>query len=172
MRWTPHERMPRLPLSKSAQRHSLFRVRILSAGEQGQTMRLRERIAKLLFGDLLQKEIAKATSQIVSHVEGSPNEDSVWAAKTLFDNLRKEEFQKSSKQVVSQIYGLSSSQGILPDIDFEIFNQIYEQTSWVRAVVSVISKAVTARGWTLVPSKPDRKSTRLNSSHQIISYAV
>src|SRR5258708_39159444 len=108
MRWTPHERMPRLPLSKSAQRHSLFRVRILSAGEQGQTMRLRERIAKLLFGALLQKEIAKAPTQLVSHVEGSPNEDTVWAAKTLFDNLRREECHKASKQEVSQSYGPTS----------------------------------------------------------------
>ncbi|HAM34570.1 MAG TPA: phage portal protein [Elusimicrobia bacterium] len=75
--------------------------------------------------------------------------------KTLFGSVIREEIEKSSKQVVSHAAGISFDEGILPDIDFEIFNQMYEQTSWVRAVVSVICKAVTARGYSLVPAKPD-----------------
>ncbi|MBI4063481.1 MAG: phage portal protein [Elusimicrobia bacterium] len=75
--------------------------------------------------------------------------------KALFGGLIQEEIQKSSKQVVTHVPGLSLTEGILPEIDFEIFNQMYEQTSWVRAVVGVICKAVTARGYALVPSKPN-----------------
>lgn len=75
--------------------------------------------------------------------------------KMLFPDVITEEVQKSSKQVVSQITGLPDTEGVLPDIDFEIFNQMYEQTSWVRAVVGVICKAVTARGYTLSPAKPN-----------------
>jgi HK97 family phage portal protein len=67
----------------------------------------------------------------------------------------KDEIEKSSRQVVSHVLGLSASEGILPEVDLEIYNQMYEQTSWVRAVVGVICKAVTARGYTLVPSKPN-----------------
>jgi len=76
-------------------------------------------------------------------------------AKALFGDVIKEEIQKSSRQLVSQITGFGSTEGVLPDIDFEIFNQMYEQTSWVRAVVGVICKAVTARGYTLVPLRTD-----------------
>ncbi len=75
--------------------------------------------------------------------------------KMLFPDILSEEVRKSSKQVVSQITGLPDTEGVLPDIDFEIFNQMYEQTSWVRAVVGVICKAVTARGYTLSPAKPN-----------------
>ncbi len=69
--------------------------------------------------------------------------------KALFGTLIKNEIEKSSKQMVSYISGKASP--AVPEIDFEVFNQMYEQTSWVRAVVSVICKAVTARGYTLVP---------------------
>jgi HK97 family phage portal protein len=65
------------------------------------------------------------------------------------------EIEKASRQVVSQISTVSALEGVLPDIDFEIFNQMYEQTSWVRAVVGVICKAVTARGYTIVPTQPN-----------------
>ncbi len=75
--------------------------------------------------------------------------------KALFGDVIQEEVSKSSKQIISYVTGLSPSDGILPEIDFEIFNQMYEQTSWVRAVVGVISKAVTARGYALVPIKPN-----------------
>lgn len=75
--------------------------------------------------------------------------------KALFGNVIQEEIGKSSRQIVSHITGLGSTEGVLPDINFEIFNQMYEQTSWVRAVVGVICKAVTARGFTLVPLKTD-----------------
>ncbi len=75
--------------------------------------------------------------------------------KFFFPDVIKEEIQKSSRQVVSHVLGLSSSEGILPEIDLEIYNQMYEQTSWVRAVVGVICKAVTARGYSLVPTKPN-----------------
>ncbi len=75
--------------------------------------------------------------------------------KALFGDVIRDEVEKSSKQVVSHVPGLSLAEGVLPDIDFEIFNQMYEQTSWVRAVVGVICKAVTARGYGLVPAKPD-----------------
>lgn len=118
-------------------------------------MTIKERIAKALFGDVLEEEAAKAASRIVTHVEGIGPQDNMTMAKALFDKVRKEELQKSSKQIVGSIYGLSPTMGLLPDIDFEIFNQIYEQTSWVRAVVGVICKSVTARGWTLVPCKPN-----------------
>ncbi|MCG3204892.1 MAG: hypothetical protein KCHDKBKB_01609 [Elusimicrobia bacterium] len=76
-------------------------------------------------------------------------------AKAFFGDVIQKEIQKSSKQIVSHVLGLTPSDGIYPDVDFEIFNQTYEQTSWVRAVVGVICKAVTARGYTLVPTKPD-----------------
>jgi len=75
--------------------------------------------------------------------------------KALFGGVIREEIEKSSKQVITQFAGISIAEGILPDIDFDIFNQMFEQTSWVRAVVGVICKAVTARGYGLVPSKPD-----------------
>ena len=76
-------------------------------------------------------------------------------AKMLFPDVIADEVEKSSKQVISQIAGLPDTEGVLPDIDFEIFNQMYEQTSWIRAVVGVICKAVTARGYTLTPIKPN-----------------
>ncbi len=84
-------------------------------------------------------------------------------AKMLFPDVIAEEIHKSSKQVVSQITGLPDTEGVIPDIDFEIFNQMYEQTSWVRAVVGVICKAVTARGFTLAPTRPgaDPKNAEL-----------
>lgn len=72
--------------------------------------------------------------------------------KALFGDIVRAEIEKSSKQIVSYVQG-QASDGILPEIDFEIFNQMYEQTSWVRAVVGVICKAVTARGYSLVPAK-------------------
>ncbi|HOX23251.1 MAG TPA: hypothetical protein PLL10_07285, partial [Elusimicrobiales bacterium] len=72
----------------------------------------------------------------------------------LFGSVIRDEVQKSSKQIISYVTGLPTSiEGILPDIDFEIFNQMYEQTSFVRAVVGVICKAVTARGYSLSPAK-------------------
>jgi len=83
--------------------------------------------------------------------------------KALFGDVIQEEIRKSSKQVISYVMGMSGSEGILPDIDFEIFNQMYEQTSWVRAVVNVICKAVTAKGYTVAPAKPgpDPKNAEL-----------
>ena len=76
-------------------------------------------------------------------------------AKIFFPDVIKNEIQKSSKQVISHVLGLTANEGVLPEVDFEIFNQMYEQTSWVRAVVGVICKAVTARGYSLVPAKPN-----------------
>lgn len=83
--------------------------------------------------------------------------------KALFGDVIQEELRKSSKQMISYAGGLSPTDGILPEVDFEIFNQMYEQTSWVRAVVSVICKAVTARGYSITPSKPnaDAKSAEI-----------
>ncbi|MBI2069441.1 MAG: phage portal protein [Elusimicrobia bacterium] len=78
--------------------------------------------------------------------------------KALLGSVIQEEIKKSSKQIVSHVPGISLSEGVLPDIDFEIFNQMYEQTSWVRAVVSVICKAVTARGYAILPAKPNADS--------------
>ena len=74
--------------------------------------------------------------------------------KMLFSSAIREEVEKSSKQIISYVTGISPEEGLLPDIDFEIFNRMYEQTSWVRAVVGVICKAVTARGYTLTPARP------------------
>ena len=71
--------------------------------------------------------------------------------KALFGDVIKDEIEKSSKQIISYTSGYTMAQGIVPDIDFEIFNQMYEQTSWVRAVVEVICKAVTSRGYVLAP---------------------
>jgi hypothetical protein len=84
-------------------------------------------------------------------------------AKFLFPDVIEEEIQKSSKQVVSHVLGLSSSEGILPEVNLEIYNQMYEQTSWVRAVVGVICKAVTARGYSLIPTRPnpDQKNAEM-----------
>jgi HK97 family phage portal protein len=86
-------------------------------------------------------------------------------AKMFFPDVIKNEIQKSSKQVISHVLGLTANEGVLPDVDFEIFNQMYEQTSWVRAVVGVICKAVTARGYSLVPAKPnpDQRNAELLS---------
>jgi len=78
--------------------------------------------------------------------------------KALFGDVIREEVKKSSRQLISYATGISDAEGILPDVDFEIFNQMYEQTSWVRAVVSVICKAVTARGYSLTPSRPGADS--------------
>lgn len=74
-------------------------------------------------------------------------------AKAIFGDVIDNEIKKSSRQIVSHVLGLTPNDGIYPEVDFDIFNQTYEQTSWVRAVVGVICKAVTARGYTLVPSK-------------------
>lgn len=86
-------------------------------------------------------------------------------AKAFFGDVIASEVEKSSRQVISYATGISEAEGILPDIDFEIFNQMYEQTSWIRAVVGVICKAVTARGYSLVPTKPnaDPKSAEILS---------
>lgn len=73
--------------------------------------------------------------------------------KAVFGKAIQSEIEKSSRQVISQLAGVTVFEGVLPDIDFEIFNQMYEQTSWVRAVVGVICKAVTARGYSIVPVK-------------------
>ena len=75
--------------------------------------------------------------------------------KMFFPGVIAEEVRKSSKQVIDQLVGSVDTDGVFPDVDFEVFNQMYEQTSWVRAVVGVICKAVTARGYTLTPAKPD-----------------
>lgn len=95
----------------------------------------------------------RSSNEILTYVDGLTPLDSHRMAEQLFSEIRND-FKKSSKQIVSQVYGPNSNDGILPDIDFEIFNQMYEQTSWVRAVVGVICKAVTARGYTLIPAKP------------------
>ena len=74
--------------------------------------------------------------------------------KSLFGNLIQEEVQKSSKQVISYFGSPSAtSEGVTPDIDFDVYESMYVQTSWVRAVVGVICKAVTARGYSIVPIK-------------------
>lgn len=71
--------------------------------------------------------------------------------KALFGDFIRTEIEKSSKQIVTYISG--KEEQIIPEIDFDVFEQMYEQTSWLRAVVSVICKAVTARGYTLIPTK-------------------
>lgn len=83
--------------------------------------------------------------------------------KALFGEFIKDEIEKSSKQVVTYIGG--KEEPVMPEIDFDVFEQMYEQTSWVRAVVSVICKAVTARGYSLVPIKPgaDTKNAEILS---------
>jgi HK97 family phage portal protein len=75
-------------------------------------------------------------------------------AKALFADVITREVEKSSRQLISYLPGNDSS-GVLPDIDFEIFNEMFEQTSWIRAVVGVICKAVTARGYSVVPTQPN-----------------
>jgi HK97 family phage portal protein len=117
-------------------------------------MGIRSRIVKALFADVLHDEISQAAGRVFSHVEGLRPDESVLLAKAAFSK-RGSEVEKSSRQVVGQMIGINSDEGILPDIDFEIFNQVYEQTSWVRAVVGVICKAVTARGWMLAPTSTE-----------------
>jgi HK97 family phage portal protein len=75
-------------------------------------------------------------------------------AKALFGDVITQEIEKSSRQLISYLPGNDSS-GVLPDIDFEIFNEMFEQTSWIRAVVGVICKAVTARGYSVIPTQPN-----------------
>jgi HK97 family phage portal protein len=75
--------------------------------------------------------------------------------KALFGGVIRAEIEKSSRQIVSHVTGISLDEGVLPEVDFEVYNQMYEQTSWVRAVVGVICKAVTARGYSLVPCRPN-----------------
>ena len=75
--------------------------------------------------------------------------------KAVLGGVIEREIQKSSRQIVTEIGGSIPGEGYLPPIDFEIFQQTYEQTSWVRAAVGVICKAVTARGYGLVPSRPN-----------------
>ncbi len=89
--------------------------------------------------------------------------------KALFGGVIREEVEKSSKQVVSHVPGLSLTEGVLPEIDFEVFNQMYEQTSWVRAVVGVICKAVTARGYGLVPAKPGADPKNAEILHEFFA---
>lgn len=88
--------------------------------------------------------------------------------KALFGDIIRTEIEKSSKQIVSYVQGIIS-EGILPDIDFEIFNQMYEQTSWVRAVVGVICKAVTAKGYTLSPTRPAADSKNAGILHEFFA---
>ncbi len=75
--------------------------------------------------------------------------------KAVLGGVIEREVKKSSRQIVTEIGGSIPGEGYLPPIDFEIFQQTYEQTSWVRAAVGVICKAVTARGYGVVPSKPN-----------------
>jgi HK97 family phage portal protein len=90
-----------------------------------------------------------------------------------FGNIIKDEIEKSSKQIVYPIGGqATATEGILPDTDFDIYTQMYEQTSWVRAAVGVICKSVTARGYSFAPTKAnanptnaDRLTTFFNNSN-------
>lgn len=73
--------------------------------------------------------------------------------KALFGDIIGNEVVKASRQIVSHVPALSASDGVLPEIDFDVFQTMFESTSWVRAVVNVICKAVTARGYSISPSK-------------------
>ncbi|PJB24070.1 MAG: hypothetical protein CO113_15925, partial [Elusimicrobia bacterium CG_4_9_14_3_um_filter_62_55] len=114
-------------------------------------MSLRERIAKALFGE---PDITAGSGGGIHHVQGLSAEEAA-AAKDLLGALRGE-VEKQGKGVQPHTtFGLSDRHGILPPIDFTVFDQMFEQTSWVRAVVGVITKAVTAKGWGLRPLSPD-----------------
>ena len=45
--------------------------------------------------------------------------------KTLFGSVIRDEIEKSSKQVVSHAAGISFDEGILPDISFDVFDQMH-----------------------------------------------
>lgn len=90
--------------------------------------------------------------------------------KALFGGIIESEVRKSSRQIISYVTATPSSiEGILPEIDFEIFNQMYEQTSWVRAVVNVICKAVTARSYTLTPTKAGAEAKNSETLQEFFS---
>src|SRR5207244_12372581 len=61
-----------------------------------------------------------------------------------------------------------------PDVSVRRSSQ-YERITWLNAVVgrhSFVHAVFVVPNWKLPFEDADRKSTRLNSSHQIISYAV
>ncbi|MBI4397408.1 MAG: phage portal protein, partial [Elusimicrobia bacterium] len=78
-----------------------------------------------------------------------------WIVKTFLSGTIREEVQKSSRQIVEYLTVMPMAEGILPETDLAVYEQAYQQTSWVRAAVNVIERAVTARGFELVPTKPD-----------------
>jgi len=76
-------------------------------------------------------------------------------AKTLLETLRGQIMKYAKGVQSSAAFGSWGRYGVPPPIDFFIFDQMFEQTSWVRAVVGVITKAVTAKGWNLRPLSPE-----------------
>lgn len=128
--------------------------------------RLTDLFVTKVFGGAIKAQVAKeqaAALPLREHTIHSAAPLSIPdVAKDLFAALTKQAnemvIEKSSKQVIASPTGPGSkTSGILPDIDFEVFNQMYEQTSWIRAVVSIISKAVVARGWSVVKTDPNAK---------------
>lgn len=78
--------------------------------------------------------------------------------KAILGDVIQEEVKKSSRQIIDFPFPVSETEGIFPQTDPSIFEETYQQTAWVRAVVNVIERAVTARGYQLVPTKPDASS--------------
>ncbi|MFA5138347.1 MAG: phage portal protein [Elusimicrobiota bacterium] len=118
--------------------------------------RARSAIVKA-FGSGGGEDAPRAGERTLHHVEGAVDEEAR-IAKMLFAAFR-DQVVKQGKAVQRQAV-FSGKQGLYPPIDFNIFDQMHEQTSWVRAVVGVITKAVTAKGWALRPLRPDADPAR------------
>ncbi|MFH1723796.1 MAG: hypothetical protein ABII00_04140, partial [Elusimicrobiota bacterium] len=95
---------------------------------------------------------AEPKSAAIRYVEGL-GRDETNLAKALLGTLR-DQITKYSKGVPQQAV-FAGRHGVAPPIDLTVFDRMYEQTSWVRASVGVITKAVTAKGWSLHPLRPD-----------------
>ena len=83
------------------------------------------------------------------------------------DKLRKlveSEIAKSSRGIidVGDYSGVDEKQGAATPTDYEVLYQVYEQYSWVRAVVDVITRSVVSKGYDFVPTKEGSDPSRAN----------
>lgn len=99
------------------------------------------------------EEPTRSIRRSIEYTTGPTNDQIVMAQKMM--GLLDSDLIKDSKSIRTQNLYVSDEQGVEPLISFSIFDQMYEQSSWVRAAVDVITKAVTANGWSLRPLLPD-----------------
>jgi len=77
------------------------------------------------------------------------------AALAVLEPLRAELVKQGKGQQTLAATSMGMNLGVEPDMPFKVLDEMHEQSSWVRAVVSVIVRAVTAKGWTLRPLTTD-----------------